>query len=209
MVPAAMLQVGLTGNIASGKSAVARLWAEQGIPVLNADDVAREVVGPGSPGLRAVVDAFGSGVLGPDGALDRARMRTLVFADARARQTLESILHPRIRARRAEWLEEQRQRGAALVVAEIPLLFEVGLERDFDRIVVVDAPAPVRLARLVRERGVPEADARAMIAAQMDAGAKRARAHHVLDNGGTLDDLRRAALELLARLRAAAGSARG
>lgn len=202
-----MRVVGLTGNIASGKSEVARLWAAAGVPVLDSDALAREAVRPGSDGLAAVVEAFGPEVLAPDGSLDRARMRQRVFRDPRARARLEGILHPRIAALRDRWLAERRAAGDPLVVVEIPLLFEVGLEDTVDLVVLVDAPPEIRLERLVRARGLEPEEARRLMASQLDPAAKRARAHHVLDNSGTLAELHRAAEELLARLDLPSGGA--
>ncbi len=182
-------RVGLTGNIASGKSAVAAMWRSLGAPVVDADVLARAAVAPGTPGLRAVRDAFGPGVMDASGALDRAALRHLVFADAAARRRLEAIVHPEVARLRAEAEATLAREGAAIVVHDIPLLFEVGAERALDLVVLVDAPEALRLERLVHDRGLPEAEARAMIAAQMPAEAKRPRAGLVIDNDGTLAEL--------------------
>lgn len=195
-----MIVVGLTGNVASGKSTVARLWAEAGVPVVSADDLAREVVRAGSEGLARVVEAFGPEVLDGDGALDRARMRDRVFRDPGARKRLEAILHPRIAALRDRWIAEQRVAGAPLVVTEIPLLYEAGLTGTVDCIVLVDAPEVVRLHRMVRDRGLPLEEARRIIDAQMPAAEKRRTAHHVIENEGTPEALEEAAAALLERL---------
>ena len=200
-----MLRVGLTGNVAAGKSTVLDLWAAEGVPVVSADELSRRAVEPGSPGLAEVRATFGESVILPDGTLDRAALRELVFRDEGRREQLEAVLHPRVRALRDAWLAERAAEGARLVVAEIPLLFETGMEGDFDRIVLVDAPGPVRLARMVAGRGLDEGEARRIMAAQMDPAEKRRRAHHVLDNSGTLELLRGRALALLADLRAQAG----
>jgi dephospho-CoA kinase len=202
-----VVQVALTGNLASGKSTVLEVWERAGVPVISADRLARLVVEPGSEGLAEVVRAFGSEVLEPDGTLDRARLRKVVFSDPAARQRLEAILHPRIAAERERWVEERRREGAALVAAEIPLLFEAGLEARFDVTVFVDAPEEVRLARALadRERGLDEAEARRVMAAQMDPAEKRRRAHHVLPNDGTREQLEERALALLEALRGVAG----
>jgi dephospho-CoA kinase len=142
-----LISVGLTGNVGSGKSRVAALWQESGVPVVSADELSRRAVLPGAPGLAAVRAAFGDGVLAADGTLDRARMRAHVFADAAARERLERILHPIIAELRAHWIDERRRAGEALVVSEIPLLFEKELQGDYDVTVLVDAPEPLRLDR--------------------------------------------------------------
>lgn len=199
-----MLTVGLTGSVASGKSTLARVWSEAGVPVVSADELARRVVRPGSPGLDEVVEAFGEEVLGPDGGLDRGALRRRVFRDDADRRRLEAILHPRIEALRRRWLEERRREGAPLVVAEIPLLFEVGLDDAFDVTVVVHAAREERLRRLVEERGLAEEEARRMIDAQLDPEEKRRRADVVLENDGTIAELEEEARRLLERLRARA-----
>jgi dephospho-CoA kinase len=196
-----MIVVGLTGNVASGKSTVARLWAGAGVPVVSADDLAREVVRPGSEGLARVVEAFGPEILDPAGALDRARMRDRVFRDPEARIRLEAILHPRIAELRDRWITEQRAAGAPLVVLEIPLLFEAGLTGSVDRIVLVDAPPEERIRRMVEDRGLSREEALRIVAAQMPSEEKRRRAHHVIDNEGTQEALEEAAATLLERLR--------
>lgn len=200
-----MIRVALTGNVASGKSVVARLWDAQGVPVVSADGLAREAVAPGSPGLAEVVAAFGEDVLAADGSLDRVALRGRAFQDDAARRRLEGILHPRIRALRDAWMAARRSEGARLVVAEIPLLFETGGERDFDVTVLVDAPEDVRLRRMVANRDLSEEEARRIMAAQMDPASKRNRVDHVLANDGSVEDLERVALDLLEALRARAG----
>lgn len=196
-----MLSVAVTGNIASGKSSVLRTWARAGVPVISADDLSREVVEPGTDGLREVARAFGGEVLGPDGQLDRGRLRDRVFRDEDARRKLESILHPRIRDLREEWMREQRRRGVELVAAEIPLLFETGYAQGVDVTILVHAPPAVRLERLVRLRGLDAEEAARIMSTQADARETRALADHVIPNDGTPAELERRALELLARLR--------
>jgi len=199
------LNVGLTGSIASGKSTVAELWAAKGIPVASADLFARAAVAPGTPGLAEVRAAFGAEVLAPDGSLDRAALRTIVFEDDDARARLEGIVHPRVRDQREAWLAEQSARGADLVVSEIPLLFETGTADEFDVTVLVDAPEAVRLERLVAGRGMAEGEARRMMAAQIPDAEKRVRADLVIDNGGSRAELEARADEVLAVLRARIG----
>ena len=195
------VSVGLTGNVAAGKSAVGGCWAEGGVPVVSADVLSREAVKPGSPGLAAVVEAFGEGVLNEDGSLDRVALGARVFQDEEARATLEAILHPRIRVLRDRWMRERVVEGASLTVSEVPLLFEAGLEGDFDVTVLVDAPEDVRLARLTGERALDAEEARSIMASQMEPGLKRDRADHVLVNEGTLEELEDSASRLLARIR--------
>jgi dephospho-CoA kinase len=196
------LNVGLTGSIASGKSTVAELWAADGVPVASADVFARRAVEPGSAGLAEVRAAFGDRVLAPDGSLDRAALRDIVFRDEDARGRLEAIVHPRVRELRDVWFQEQVARGAELAVSEIPLLFETGAENDFDLTVMVDSPEDVRLTRLVDGRGLDQKEARRMMAAQMPDAEKRARADLIIDNGGPLAALESRAREALAELRA-------
>ncbi len=204
-----VLSVAVTGNIASGKSSLLRIWERAGVPVISADDLARAVVEPGTAGLREVVRVFGDEVLEPDGQLDRSRLRDRVFRDEDARRKLESILHPRIRDLREAWLREQGWRGVELVAAEIPLLFETGYARGVDVTIVVDAPPAVRLERLVRLRGLDAEEAARIMSTQADAADKRAMADHVIPNDGTPADLEQRALELLARLRARIHRERG
>jgi dephospho-CoA kinase len=200
-----MISVALTGNVASGKSAVAGRWVALGVPVVSADDLSREAVAPGGEGLRAVREAFGDGVLAADGSLDRARLREIVFADDTARRSLERILHPLIWKLRDRWLQDRRAEGARLVVSEIPLLFEIGREGEFDVVVFVDAAEETRLRRIVDHRPIGRDEAHRMMAAQMDPGSKRERSDHVIVNEGTLEELRAEADRVLASIRERAG----
>ena len=202
-----MLVVGLTGNIAAGKSAAAARLATHGVPIVDADRLAREAVAPGSSALARIVARWGPGILAPDGTLDRAALRRRVFADADERRALDAIVHPEVARLRDEAVRALAARGERLVVCDIPLLFEVGLEGAVDRIVLVDAPVAVRRERLVRDRGLTPAEADAMIAAQHPAETKRARAHHVLENDGTRAALDAQVDALLVTLRALAASA--
>ena len=204
-----MMTVALTGNVGSGKSTVAAIWQEAGIPVLSADAVAREVVQPGTPGLSAVVDSFGSDILDETGALDRDAMRRIVFDDPDARARLESVLHPLIGARRDQWVEAGGEEGAVLVVAEVPLLFEVGLETEFDSSVLVAATRDVCLDRLSESRGLSREEGLQIWATQMDPADKEGRADYVIHNNGTLEDLHDRALALLDLLRARSRSTGG
>ena len=192
------MHVGLTGGVASGKSTVAAVLRELGAVVVDADALAREVVAPGTPGLAEVVAEFGTEVLGPDGALDRAALGAVVFADPARRAALEAIIHPRVRARAAE-IEAVAPAGA-LVVHDIPLLVETGQAGDFDAVLVVDVPEDVQVERAVRERGWTPEEARARIAAQATREQRRAAATHLIDNSGTPDDLRHRVTEVVEEL---------
>lgn len=196
-----MFRVGLTGNIASGKSTVARVWQRLGAPVIDADVLARRAVAPGSVGLRRIVETFGPGVLDEAGRLDRAALRDIVFHDPEARAKLEAIVHPEVGRLRREEEARLEAAGEKIVVHDIPLLFEAGLDEEFDAIVLVDAPERVRLERLMRDRGLTEDEARRMIDAQMPSSQKRDRADYVIENEGTLEALERAAEEVWRELR--------
>jgi dephospho-CoA kinase len=179
--------VGLTGGIGAGKSVVAKRLAELGAVVIDSDRLAREVVALGTDGLAEVVAAFGPGVLGPDGALDRPALGRLVFADADARRRLEAIVHPRVRALTAELMESAPP--GSIIVNDVPLLVETGIARGYDVVVVVLASEVTRLRRLAG-RGMSTAEARGRIAAQATDEQRRAVADVVLENDGTLGDLR-------------------
>jgi len=184
-----MLLVGLTGNIASGKSTVARLLSERGATIIDADVLARRAVEAGTPAYGAIVARWGRAVQATDGAIDRDELRRIVFADPAQLEELNAIVHPQVLALRDELVDDARRRGDRIVVCDIPLLFERGLADGFDRIVLIDAPRPLRLERLMRERGLSETEAMDMITAQMPAELKRARANHVIDNTGTVHAL--------------------
>ena len=197
-VPRAQTRVGLTGGVASGKSAVAALLRELGAVVIDSDQLAREVVEPGTPGLAAVVEEFGETVLTGDGHLDRAALGSLVFGDEASRRRLEGILHPLIRARAAE--AEAEAGSGALVVHDIPLLVETGQADRFDAVLVVDVPVETQVERMVQDRGWSAEDARSRVAAQADREERRAVATHVIDNTGTHDDLRERVTEVVGEL---------
>ncbi|MEW2384904.1 dephospho-CoA kinase [Micromonospora sp. NPDC047707] len=182
-----MLKVGLTGGIGSGKSAVAARLAERGAVVVDSDRISREVVAPGTEGLAEIVATFSERVLAPDGALDRAALGAVVFADENARRTLESIIHPRVRVRSAELVAAAGP--DAIVVNDVPLLVEVGLAPTYHLVVVAETAVPTRLQRLARDRGMDPAEARRRIAAQADDTRRRAAADVVLTNDGTLAEL--------------------
>lgn len=184
-----MLLIGLTGNIASGKSEVARMLAERGATLIDADVLAREAVRPETQALRDIVKRWGKDVLKKDGSLDRKALRQIVFADQTELDALNRIVHPGVTRLRDREIAAAKERGDPIVVCVIPLLFERNLVEEFDAIVLVDAPRPIRLERLVATRGLEETDAMNMIASQMPAELKRARADYVIENTGSLDDL--------------------
>jgi dephospho-CoA kinase len=184
-----MLLVGLTGNIASGKSTVAQLFGRWGATLIDADVLARQAVDVGMPAYHAIVERWGEGVTAPDGPIDRRELRQRVFSDSEQLEALNAIVHPEVQRLRDELVDEARRRGDRIVVCDIPLLFERRLAEQFDRIVLVDAPREVRLERLVRERKLEHADAMEMITAQMPSELKRARANYVIDNASTLQVL--------------------
>jgi dephospho-CoA kinase len=200
-----MLLVGLTGNIGSGKSAVAQLLSERGATIIDADVLARRAVEIGMPSYRAIAVRWGTSILsGENGPIDRAALRRIVFNDPEELEQLNAIVHPEVERMRAVLVEQARQRGDRLVVCDVPLLFERRMTETFDRIVLVDAPRPVRLERLVRERGLRETEAMDMIVAQMPAELKRARADFIIDNDSTLTQLDHRVSEVWNALRAEA-----
>ena len=182
------MRVGLTGGVASGKSTVSAMLAELGAVVIDADQLAREVVARGTPGLAAVVAAFGPGLLTAEGDLDRPAMGRVVFNDEQKRRTLEAIVHPLV-FERIVALEEAAPEGA-VVVHDIPLLAESGRADTFDAVVVVDVPSELQVERMLRDRGWTQQDAESRIAAQATAEDRLAIATHVISNSGTLAELR-------------------
>ena len=184
-----MLLVGLTGNIGSGKSTVTQLLSERGATIIDADVLARRAVEVGTVAYKAIVERWGTSILEPGGMIDRAALRRIVFSEPSELEQLNALVHPEVERMRDALVDQARLRGDKLVVCDIPLLFETKTTDAFDRIVLVDAPRPVRLERLVRERGLRETEAMDMIVAQMPAELKRARADFVIDNDGTLAQL--------------------
>lgn len=193
------LSVGLTGGIASGKSAVSARLAQHGAVIIDADLLARQALEPGTDGLAEVVAAFGQDILTAQGELDRAALGQRVFADDSARATLNGIVHPRVRTASATLRE--RAPAGTIVVEDIPLLVETGQQDRFDLVVVVHAPESARVDRIIQNRGATAEDARARIAAQATDEQRAAAADVILDNSGTLDDLNRQVDELYVKLR--------
>jgi dephospho-CoA kinase len=199
-----MLLIGLTGNIGSGKSTVAQLLSERGATIIDADVLSRRAVEVGTAAYRSIAERWGTSILAPDGAIDRSALRRIVFSEPKQLEQLNKIVHPAVERMRVALVEQARQRGDRVVVCDIPLLFEKKMTGRFDRILLVDAPRPVRLERLVRERGLRETEAMDMIVAQMPAELKRARADFVIDNDDTLTQLDRRVAEVWTALQQAA-----
>jgi dephospho-CoA kinase len=187
------LTVGLTGGIASGKSIVANMFVTLGAELVDTDLIAREVVAPGQPALAAIRDAFGDAVFTPTGALDRAALRRLIFADEAKRKQLDALLHPLIRAKSLERIERVAKPYA---IVAVPLLVETNFGELVDRIVVVDSPSSLQLERLMRRDAVPRDEAAAAIAAQTDRATRLRVAHDVIDNSGDLEHTRRQVAQL-------------
>lgn len=185
---AGVIRVGLTGGIGSGKSTVAEMLVERGAVVVDGDQIARELVMPGAPALAAIVERYGQQVLHEDGTLDRAGLADIVFPDPDALADLDAIMHPRIAARAAEMLDEAARTGAAAVVYDMPLLVEGGQADEFDLVVVVHAPVPVRLARLA-VRGIRVDDAHERMQRQATDEQRAAVADILIDNSGDVEDL--------------------
>jgi dephospho-CoA kinase len=185
-----MLRVGLTGGIGTGKSAVLVTLAELGAPVLDADPLAHSVMARGTPGAAAVRMRFGEQVLFPDGNVDRRKLGQIVFGDEHARRDLEAIIHPEVYRTIQRWMDAQAARGCVLAVAEIQLLFEIGKDGDFDRIVVVACEPETQVRRVMRRSKLPESEVRQRVDAQMPLDQKVQRASYVIWTDGTLDDTR-------------------
>jgi dephospho-CoA kinase len=191
---------GLTGGIGSGKSAVAQRLRARGLPVVDADDLARVVVAPGSVGLQRIAEYFGPGVLTREGELDRAQLAKIVFSDSEARRMLDSMIHPLVRKLASERFQEIGQRGEPLACYEVPLLFEGGLDRTYHPVLVVSAPLSLREQRLAQRDGFNPAQIAARIAAQMPLEEKVRRADYVIDNAGSVAELAEATDRVLAAL---------
>jgi dephospho-CoA kinase len=195
-----MLSVALTGNIGAGKSTVAELFRRWGATVIDADQLVRELQAPGQPVLGEIVARFGAELLRPDGSLDRARLRSKVLGNPAALADLNRLVHPAVHHRRLALLAAARARGDRIVVSDIPLLFESADPAEFDAIVLVDAPEPVRRARLIATRGLSAADVDRLISAQLPSETKRARSDYVINNDADLATLERAASRVWAAL---------
>ncbi|MGV0346758.1 dephospho-CoA kinase [uncultured Corynebacterium sp.] len=184
-----MKKVGLTGGIGSGKSTVARMLADEGFPVVDADQIAREIMEPGSPVLAQVAEFFGEDLIDDTGALNRAELAKRAFSSTEQTEKLNALTHPAIRAESNRRFDEAEKAGARAVIYDMPLLVDLGLHHDMDMTVVVDVDVDERVRRLVDKRGLTEADARARIAQQVDDDTRRAAADIVVDNNGPLEAL--------------------
>lgn len=184
-----MIKVGLTGNVAAGKSVVLDLLRRHGATVIDADALVREVQQPGMAVLRQIAERLGSDMLRPDGALDRSRLRRRVMGDPAARSDLNAIVHPAVELLHRERIAQAERRGDRIVVSDVPLLFEVGWESEFDLIILVDAPEAIRRMRLVTLRHLTPAEADKLLASQDPAEGKRRRSDIVIENAGSVEGL--------------------
>lgn len=196
-----MKKIGLTGGIGSGKSTVAKLLAEHGYVVVDADKIAREIMEPGSPVLDDVAAAFGDDLINEDGSLDRGELARKAFVDKQSTEKLNSITHPAIRSESERRFAAAEAAGEPAVVYDMPLLVELGMQRDMDLTVVVDVDAEERVRRLTDSRGLDEADARARIAQQIDADTRNAAADVIIDNNGAEADLKPQVERLIKQIR--------
>ena len=194
-----MVKVALTGGIATGKSHVLELFRRRGIPCLDADALAHGVTTSGTEATQAIASRFGPGVIAADGSVDRQQLGSIVFADEAARRDLEAIVHPPVYRAIAAGLRAFELMGESVAVVDVPLLYETGHERDFDRVIVTVAPAGAQIERLA-ERGIAEPDARLRIAAQMPTADKAARADFVIRTDGTFEDTDRQVKDVLRKL---------
>ena len=194
-----MRRIALTGGIATGKSHVRARFSELGVPTIDADVLARDVVAPGTPGLAEVVRRFGPEILDGTGALDRKKLGSIVFADEKARRDLEAIIHPRVTAATDRWLASLGD-SAPMAIADIPLLYEVGRDRDFDAVIVVATDLETQVRRIMHRDGLSEKEARGRVAAQLPIGEKVRRANYVIRTDGSLTDTHRQVDELFGQL---------
>ncbi len=197
-----MKLVGLTGGIASGKSTVAKILERLGAAIVNADELAREVVEPGREAWKEIIAAFGPQVLQTDQSLDRQKLRTLIFNQPEARKRLESIIHPRVRALAEERIRQHAAAGYSVVIYEVPLLFEGNLQEWLRPVILVACDMETQTARLQERDHLTAADARKHIAAQMSLAEKRRRADYIIENNGSLEDLERQTQEILKKITA-------
>ncbi len=184
----AVRRVALTGGIATGKSHVRRRFEALGVPTIDADTLAREAVAPGTPGLDAVVRRFGAGIVDPSGSLDRGKLGAMVFANAAARSSLEEIIHPVVRRATDEWFRSLDPKTHPFAIADIPLLYEVGRDKDFDSVIVTACDPETQVRRIAERDGLSEAAARQRLAAQLPIEEKVRRADYVIRTDGTFEE---------------------
>ena len=184
-------RIALTGGIATGKSHVRAAFEERGVPTIDSDVLAREAVAPGTAGLAAVIERFGPDMLQPDGALDRQKLAQIVFADPDARRALEAIIHPAVRRATDKWFAALAPPKPPYAIADIPLLYEVGLDRDFEAVIVAVCDPETQVRRVMARDGISEADARQRLASQLPIAEKARRADYVIQTGGSYADTAR------------------
>jgi dephospho-CoA kinase len=191
-----MKRVALTGGIATGKSHVRAQFEHLGVPTIDADTLARDVVAVGTPGLKAVIDRFGQGVLDEAGALDRRKLGSVVFSDPVARRDLEDIIHPAVRSAIEDWFNSLADQPPGFAVADIPLLYETGRHREFDAVIVAACDPATQFTRMMARDGITEVEARARIAAQLPIGEKTRRADYVINTDGRFEETNRQVREV-------------
>ena len=199
-MPDRVRRIALTGGIATGKSHVRQAFEKLGVPTSDADTRAREAVAPGTPGLRRVIERFGPEVVNPSGALDRARLASIVFADPSARRDLEQIVHPYVQDATDRWFESLDPGRYRFAIADIPLLYEVGRDRDFEAVIVAATRPETQLRRIVERDGISETEAQQRLAAQLPIDEKVRRADYVIWTDGSFEDTNRQIHELFRRL---------
>ena len=202
-MPERVRRIALTGGIATGKSHVRARFESLGVATIDADTLAREAVEPGSEGLAAVVARFGSGVLDPAGGLDRRKLASIVFTDTAARRDLEAIIHPFVRARSTAWFASLDPVRHAFAIADIPLLYETGGDRDYEAVIVTACDPETQVRRVMARDTVTEGEARTRLAAQLPIAEKVNRADYVINTDGTFDETDRQVKDVLERLRTA------
>lgn len=198
----ATARVALTGGIATGKSHCLKQFAAAGVPTLDADRLAHESIGPGTPGHEAIITRFGPSIVASDGTIDRAALGRIVFEDAKARRDLEAIIHPRVYRAISQWFAALADRGAPLGIADIPLLYETGREVDYDAVIVASCPPSMQVERLMSRNGLSRHEAQQRLAAQLPINDKADRADYVIDTSGTFEETDAQVMKVLGEIRA-------
>ncbi len=200
------MKIAVTGGIGSGKSVVCRMLAEKGLPVVSADELSRRAVAPGTPAYGQIVEYFGESILLADGNIDRPALRNVIRSDGKAKEVLESFVHPEVFRQMEKRLEEAARKEAAAIVMEVPLLFESGMEKWFDCVILVFTPEEGRIRRIMERDGVSREEAGSMMKIQMPEEMKRKQAHRVIDNDGPMEETRRSVDRLHNRIMEKAGA---